>query len=60
MGIKMNRARYNGQEIKISEYDVNKVYGKLKCYYCDANISFVNSHERDLGEEKLLYKNIFV
>ena len=30
MGIKMNRARYSGQEIKISEYDVNKVYGKLK------------------------------
>ena len=59
MGIKMNRARYNGQEIKISEYDVNKVYGKLKCYYCDADISFVNSHERDLGERKIIIQKYF-
>lgn len=59
MGIKMNRAMYNGQEIKISEYDVNKVYGKLKCYYCNANISFVNSHERDLGERKIIVQKYF-
>ena len=59
MGIKMNRARYNGQEIKISEYDVNKVYGKLKCYYCDADISFVNSYERDLGERKIIIQKYF-
>lgn len=59
MGIKMNRAMYNGQEIKISEYDVNKAYGKLKCYYCNANISFVNSHERDLGERKIIVQKYF-
>lgn len=54
MGIKMDRARYNGQEIKISEYDANKKYGKLKCYYCNADIGFVNSHERNLGERKVI------
>ena len=45
MGIKMNKVRCNGQELKINEYDVNKKYGDLKCYYCDADVSFVNSHE---------------
>lgn len=59
MGIKMNRARYNGQELRISEYDVNKIYGKLKCYYCNADISFVNSHERDLGERKIIVQKYF-
>ena len=53
MGIKMNKVRCNGQELKINEYDVNKKYGDLKCYYCDADVSFVNSHERDLGERKI-------
>lgn len=32
MGMKMNRVRYKGQELKIDEYDTNKVYGNLKCY----------------------------
>lgn len=59
MGIKMNRARCNGQELKISEYDVNKIYEKLKCYYCNADISFVNSHERDLGERKIIVQKYF-
>ena len=27
MGIKMNKVRCNGQELKIKEYDVNKKYG---------------------------------
>ena len=49
MGIKMNKVRCNGQELKINEYDVNKKYGDLKCYYCDADVSFVNSHERDFS-----------
>lgn len=59
MGIKMNRARYSGQEIKISEYDVNKVYGKLKCCYCNADMSFVNSYERNLGERKIIIQKYF-
>ena len=59
MGIKMNKVRCNGQELKINEYDVNKKYGDLKCYYCDANVSFVNSHERDLGERKIIVQKYF-
>lgn len=59
MGIKMSWARYNGQKIKISEYDANKVYGNLKCYYCNAELSFVNSHERDLGERKIIIQKYF-
>lgn len=59
MGIKMKRARYNGQEIKINEYDVNKEYKELKCYYCNADISFVNSYERDLGERKITISQYF-
>lgn len=59
MGIKMSWARYNGQKIKISEYDTNKVYGNLKCYYCNAELSFVNSHERDLGERKIIIQKYF-
>lgn len=59
MGIKMNRARYNGQEIKISECDANKTYERLKCYCCNADISFVNSHERELGERKITVQRYF-
>ena len=55
----MNRAMHNGQEIKINEYDASKVCGKLKCYYCNADISFVNSHERDLGERKIIIQKYF-
>ncbi len=59
MGIKMNKVRCNGQEIKISDYNPSKVYGNLKCCYCNADISFVNSYERDLGERKIVVQKYF-
>lgn len=36
MGIKMQKVRHHGKELKIIEYDVNREYGQLKCFYCDA------------------------
>lgn len=59
MGIKMNRVRCNGQEIKISDYVANKVCDNLKCYYCNADVSFVNSYERDLGKRKVIVQKYF-
>ena len=59
MGIKMSKVRCNGRELSISEYDPNKAYGNLKCYYCNANISFVNSYERDLGERTIIVQKYF-
>lgn len=59
MGIKMNKVRWNGQELKISEYDPTKTYRNLKCYHCDAKVSFVNSYERDLGERKIIVQKYF-
>ena len=59
MGIKMSRARYNGQDIKIDEYDTIKMHGKLTCYYCNAGVTFVNSYERNLGERKILVPKFF-
>lgn len=59
MGIKMNKVRANGKEIKINEYNPNKVYGELKCYYCNADISFVNSYEKYLAERKIVVQKYF-
>ena len=59
MGIKMNKVRCNGKELKITQYDTNKVYGNMKCYYCNADVSFVNSYERDLGEKKVIVQKFF-
>lgn len=59
MGIKMSRARFNGKELCINEYDTNKTYRNLNCYFCDAGVSFVNSHERDLGERKIIVQRYF-
>lgn len=59
MGIKMNKVRCNGQEIKISEYNPNKVYGNLKCCYCNADIIFVNSYEKNLGERIIVVQKYF-
>ncbi len=59
MGIKMNQVRCNGQALKISEFDTNKVYGNLKCCYCNANVSFVDSYIRDLGEKKVTVQKYF-
>lgn len=59
MGIKMDKAKFNGQTVKIKEYDVNKEYCNLKCYHCSANVGFVNSHERDLGEKKVIVHRYF-
>ena len=55
----MSRARYNGQDIKIDEYDTIKMHGKLTCYYCNAGVTFVNSYERNLGERKILVPKFF-
>lgn len=59
MGMKMNRVRYKGQELKIDEYDTNKVYGNLKCYYCNADVCFVNSHKRNFGERIIIVQKYF-
>jgi hypothetical protein len=59
MGIKMQKVRHHGKELKINEYDVNIEYGQLKCFYCDADVSFVNSYERNLGERKITVHRFF-
>lgn len=59
MGIKMDKVRCNGKELKINEYDTDKTYGCLKCCYCNAVVSFVNSYERDLGERKIIVQRYF-
>lgn len=59
MGIKMDKVRCDGKELKITEYDTNKIYGCLKCYYCNADVSFVNSYEKNLGERKIIVQRYF-
>lgn len=59
MGIKMDKVRCDGKELKITEYDTNKTYGCLKCYYCNADVSFVNSYEKNLGERKIIVQRYF-
>lgn len=31
----------------------------MKCFYCDADVSFVNSYERNLGERKITVQRFF-
>ena len=50
MGRKMSQARYNGQELKIYEYDSNIIYPNLTCFYCSAKVHHVQVHKRNLGD----------
>lgn len=57
MGIKMKKVKYKGEELRISDY--KKGYTPLKCFYCNADISYVSSHERDMGERKVIVSPYF-
>lgn len=59
MGIKMKKVICDGQEITISQYNANKIYKDLRCFYCGAKVIFVNSHERDLGEKRIIVQRHF-
>jgi hypothetical protein len=59
MGIKMSKVLHNEKELKIQEYDTNKKYNQLKCYYCGTDVSFVDSYERDLGDRKITVGRFF-
>lgn len=59
MGIKMDKVRHNGQELKIEEYDTNKKYSQLKCFYCDADVIYVTKYNRDLGDRTITVNPFF-
>ena len=48
MGIKMEKAIYQGKEIKISEFQMY-MKGSLYCVYCNTPITYVSGHMRKIG-----------
>lgn len=58
MGIKMDKARCNGENITISTYDKKK-HNNLNCRYCTAIVSFVSAHTKSCGNKNIKINSHF-
>lgn len=52
MGLKMKKAKFNGQEIKILEFK-ESMRGNLRCIYCNTPITYVAGHIRKMGDRDI-------
>lgn len=52
MGIKMEKAKFEGREIKISDFQ-EFMRGNLQCIYCNTPITYVAKHIRKLGDRDI-------
>lgn len=59
MGIKMSKVRYKGKELKISDYDKRQKYDELKCFYCNTDVSYVDTYKRNLGDKEITVSHFF-
>lgn len=55
----MSKVRYHGEELKISDYDKGKNYDQLKCFYCNAGVSYIDTYKRNLGDKKITVSHYF-
>ena len=49
----MKKARYNGEELKLTDYKSGTHKGHLKCYHCGVEVSYVSTHRKNLGDKKV-------
>lgn len=59
MGKKMKVAKLNGNIISINDYSQEKMPGDLQCRYCEASLSYVKKHSRDLGDKRIIVGHYF-
>lgn len=59
MGIKMSKVRHDGNELKINDYDIHKKYNQLKCFYCNADVCYVDTYKRNLGDKEITVNHYF-
>lgn len=59
MGKKMKEAILNGKIISINDYNQEKMSRDLQCRYCDASLSYVREHPRDLGDRRIIVSRHF-
>ena len=52
MGLKMKKAKFQGQEIKISDFK-ESMRGNLHCIYCNTPITYVAGHIRKMGDRDI-------
>lgn len=52
MGLKMKRAKFEGREIKISDFK-ESMRGNLHCIYCNTSITYVAGHIRKMGDRDI-------
>ena len=52
MGLKMEKAKFEGREIKISEFK-ESMRGNLHCIYCNTPITYVAGHIRRMGDRDI-------
>lgn len=55
----MDKARCNGKELKIHDNEADKANGKLSCFYCNAEVVYVRTHKRNLGEREITVSRHF-
>lgn len=59
MGIKMSYAKCNGRRIDINQYDPERSGKELKCYYCNADVTFVNTYEKEINGSIVIVQRHF-
>ncbi len=52
MGLKMKKAKFEGREIKISDFK-ESMRGNLHCIYCNTPITYVAGHIRKMGDRDI-------
>lgn len=58
MGIKMSTAIFNGEEIKVTEYQ-EEMKNKIFCKYCNVPIIYVSGYIKEVGEKEIKVEPYF-